>query len=241
MTHDKHNNYLEQLNVHGYVRNHLNTQKLPSFRVLTYFENLQNLRLFAHYISAVMSAAPPTATTAPRTWTRPNSEFFISNDPSLLSIKAVNEAFAQDFLYWGKPFPEEVLHQMLHSSMSFGVYKDRQAQSVCEPFAPTAESAEQIGLARMVTDGTTFGYLSDVYVLPEYQGHGLGRWLMNCVSEVFSKENMPYLRRIMLLTGDKRMQEFYAKVFGMQVIAHERRPDIGQDLVFMCARPNAKS
>ncbi|KAJ5390349.1 uncharacterized protein N7496_001417 [Penicillium cataractarum] len=187
-----------------------------------------------------MSTAPPTTTTAPQTWTRPNSEFFISNNPSLLSVKAVNDAFGQEFLYWGKPFPEEVMHQMLHGSMSFGVYKHTQPQTEGEPFSPTAENTEQIGLARMVTDGTTYGYLSDVYVLPEYQGHGLGRWLMNCISEVFSTENMPYLRRIMLLTGDKRMQDWYTKIFGMEVIAHERRPDIGQDLVFMCARPNAK-
>lgn len=133
------------------------------------------------------------------------------------------------------------MHQMLHGSMSFGVYKHIQPQLEGEPFAPTADSIEQIGLARMVTDGITYGYLSDVYVLPEYQGHGLGRWLMNSISEVFSTENMPYLRRIMLLTGDKRMQDWYTKIFGMEVIAHERRPDIGQDLVFMCARPNKKN
>jgi ribosomal protein S18 acetylase RimI-like enzyme len=188
-----------------------------------------------------MSSAPPTTTTAPRTWARLDGQFFISTDPSLLSVKAVNEAFGQDWLYWGKPFPEKVMHDMLHGSMSFGVYKIIQPQPAGEPFTPSSETTEQIGLARMVTDGTTFGYLSDVYVLPEYQGHGLGRWLMSCISEVFSKENMPYLRRIMLLTGDKRMQDWYTKVFGMEVIAHEYRPDIGQDLVFMCARPNAKS
>ncbi|KAJ5174562.1 uncharacterized protein N7482_000439 [Penicillium canariense] len=186
-----------------------------------------------------MASTPPTTAIPPRTWTRADSEFFISNDPSLLSVKAVNEAFGREFLYWGKPFPEEVMHQILHGSMSFGVYRQTQPKPEDGPFSPTAESTEQIGLARMVTDGSTFGYLSDVYVLPEYQGHGLGKWLMNCVVEVFSKENMPYLRRIMLLTGDKRVQDFYSKIFGMKVIGHEQRPDIGQDLVFMCARPNA--
>ncbi|KAF7719800.1 Uncharacterized protein PECH_006904 [Penicillium ucsense] len=188
-----------------------------------------------------MSSDPPKAPYAPRTWVRVESDIFISNDPSLLSIKAVNEAFAQDWLYWGKPFPEEVMYHMLHDCMSFGVYKYTQSLSDGgERVAPSTENTRQIGLARMVTDNVTFGYLSDVYVLPEFQGLGLGRWLMDCISEIFSIENMPNLRRIMLLTGDKRMQDWYAKIFGMEVIAHERRPDIGQDLVFMCVRPNAR-
>ena len=132
------------------------------------------------------------------------------------------------------------MYHMLHDSMSFGVYKYTEPLVNHDaPVTPTAENTRQIGLARMVTDKVTFGYLSDVYVLPEYQGHGLGRWLMNCILEVFSIGNMPHLRRIMLLTGDKRMQDWYARIFGMEVIAHERRPDIGQDLVFMCVRPNA--
>lgn len=36
-------------------------------------------------------------------------------------------------------------------------------------------------LARVITDRTTFAYLCDVYVLEEYQGQGLGRWMMEYV------------------------------------------------------------
>lgn len=185
-------------------------------------------------------SSPPSAATTPRTWTRDNSEFFISNDPALVSVKAVNEAFGMDFLYWAKPFPEDVLQQMLDGSMCFGVYKRTQPQlSETEP--PSPQKTEQIGMARMITDGISFGYLSDTYVLPEYQGHGLGRWLIDCVAEVFSKENMPFLRRIILLTSDPRTQEFYTKILGVKVVGHEERPDIGKSLVYMNARPNAQS
>lgn len=188
-----------------------------------------------------MASSPPTATLTPRTWTRDNSPFFISNDPKLISVKAVNEAFGQDFLYWTKPFPEDVLHQMLHGSMSFGVYRRLQPQqSRTEPVTLTTENTEQIGLARMITDGASFGYLSDTYVLPEYQGDGLGRWLIDCVAEVFSKESMPYLRRIILLTSEERLQEFYGQILGMKVVGHEERPDIGKNLVYMNARPAAR-
>ena len=188
-----------------------------------------------------MCSTAPKVALAPRRWTQPDSEFFISNDPALLSVKAVNQAFGREFLYWESQLPDEVMHQKLYGAMSFGVYKQSQPQPDCVPNTSTTKSVEQIGLARMITDGITFGYLSDVYVLPEYQGYGLGGWLMSCVAEVFSLENMPYLRRIMLLTNDERMQKFYRRVFGMEVIGHERRPDIGQDLVFMCVRPTVKS
>lgn len=187
-----------------------------------------------------MSSAPPTSGLPPRTWTRDNNrEFFISTEPKLLSVKAVNAAFDRDFVYWIKgPFPEEVLWQMLHGSLSFGVY--RWTQPVDDSITPSSENTEQIGLARVVTDGCSFAYLSDTYVLPEYQGHGLGKWLVACVAEIFSKENMPYLRRIMLLTDDERTQKFYADVFGVKVVGREERKDMGRDLVFMCARPYAQ-
>ncbi|KAJ5106010.1 Acyl-CoA N-acyltransferase [Penicillium alfredii] len=190
-----------------------------------------------------MSSTPPTSLIAPRTWTRDNrSEFFISTDPALLSVAAVKAAFEQDFVYWSqKSFPEDVLWQMLHGSMSFGVYRwtESPAPEKTDSRSPRPENTEQIGLARMVTDGATFAYLSDVYVLPEYQGNGLGRWLIDCVAEIFSKENMPYLRRIILLTDDQRMQDFYQKIIGAKVVGHEERKDMDRTLVFMCARPNA--
>lgn len=188
-----------------------------------------------------MSFTPPMASIPSRTWRRDKSEFFISTEQSLLSIEAVNQAYARDFIYWGQPFDEDVLRQMLYGCMSFGVYRQiPPPQSQNEPDIPSAENTEQIGLARMITDGVTFGYLTDVYVLPEYQSYGLGRWLIECVSEVFSKQNMPHIRRNMLLTSDERLQKFYAKILGMKVVGHEERKDIGKNLVFMCARPGAE-
>ncbi|KAJ5793474.1 hypothetical protein N7457_000073 [Penicillium paradoxum] len=186
-----------------------------------------------------MSSAPPTSGLPPKTWTRDNSEFFISTEPKLLSVKAVNDAFNSDFVYWIKePFPEDVLWQMLHGSLSFGVYRWTQpAEAANGSTTPSTENTEQIGLVRVVTDGCSFAYLSDTYVLPEYQGHGLGKWLVACIAETFSKKNMPYLRRIMLLTDDERTQKFYADVFGVEVVGREERKDMGRDLVFMCARP----
>lgn len=187
-----------------------------------------------------MSSAPPTSGLASQTWTREKDpEFFISTEPRLLSVEAVSAAFSQDFVYWvKKPFPENVLWQMLHGALSFGVYRHKEAKPG-SAYLASPDDVEQIGLCRVITDGATFAYISDTYVLPEYQGNGLGEWLVGCVAETFSKENMPFLRRIMLLTDDERLQKFYGKMLGVSVVGHEKRADMGRDLVFMCARPHA--
>ncbi|KAJ6020749.1 Acyl-CoA N-acyltransferase [Penicillium herquei] len=186
-----------------------------------------------------MAFTPPSSWITPRTFTRENKEFFISNDPALLSVEAVKDAFASEFIYWANAStPDDVLRQMLYGSMSFGVYRWTQSQG--STTSASTQNTEQIGLARMLTDGASFAYLSDVYVLPQYQGKGLGTWLIDCVAEIFSKENMPYLRRIMLFTGDPRTEEMYTRIFNMRVLGHEERPGLPHGLNFLCARPNAK-
>jgi GNAT superfamily N-acetyltransferase len=70
----------------------------------------------------------------------------------------------------------------------------------------------QVGLARLITDNVTFAYLTDVYILDEYQGKGLGKWLIGCVNEVLS--TWPELRRMMLIrSGDPK---FYEETLGMK-------------------------
>jgi GNAT superfamily N-acetyltransferase len=45
----------------------------------------------------------------------------------------------------------------------------------------------------------SFAYLGDVYILEEFQGKGLGKWLIECVEAHLSK--WPELRRILLLSS----------------------------------------
>ena len=33
----------------------------------------------------------------------------------------------------------------------------------------------------MISDSITFSYLADVFIVEEYQGRGLSKWLMKCV------------------------------------------------------------
>jgi GNAT superfamily N-acetyltransferase len=71
-----------------------------------------------------------------------------------------------------------------------------------------------IGFARVITDYVTFAYLTDVYVLPEHQGKGLGVWMMGCLDEVLKQ--WPGLRRTMLMARDEHAKRMYERVLGMR-------------------------
>jgi GNAT superfamily N-acetyltransferase len=166
-----------------------------------------------------------------RTWSRDG--YFISTNPSLIPIPKLNAFFASKDVYWATPLPEQVVQQMLRSSLSFGLFSTKTDPST-HP-RPTGESSTDnfIGLARCVTDFTTFIYLTDVYIDPVYQGKGLGTWLMECVQEVI--ESMPYLRRSMLLAGDwKRSVPFYERILGMEILESRKGEDgCGQGLAVL--------
>ena len=54
---------------------------------------------------------------------------------------------------------------MLHSSLCF--------------FLRSGE--QQIGFARVITDGVTTSWLADVVLSEQFQNDGLGSWMMECV------------------------------------------------------------
>ena len=54
-------------------------------------------------------------------------------------------------------------------------------------------------MARLVTDGVTTAYLTDVYVAAAWRGRGLGEWLVRCCRELIWA--MPALRRAVLMAS----------------------------------------
>ncbi|KAE8130939.1 hypothetical protein BDV38DRAFT_38611 [Aspergillus pseudotamarii] len=159
----------------------------------------------------------------PQTWTK--DVFMISTDKALLSVSAINTAFDTDALYWTKSYPEDVLKQIIEGSFCFGVYKTRptipsqkgESNGISSDI-PThsKENVDQIGFARLITDNVTFAYLTDLYILPEYQGHGLGGWLIDCVDEVMRP--LPYLRWFMLRTSTEKSKQAYETRLEMSVL-----------------------
>ena len=86
--------------------------------------------------------------------------------------------------YWAQNIPDTTLIKALDNS-------------VC--FAALTEKRETVGFARVITDKATFGYLSDVFVLPAFQSQGISRKLMDAV---VTHPDLQGLRRFMLATKD---------------------------------------
>lgn len=91
--------------------------------------------------------------------------FHISTDPSLLDLTVIHNYLTHS--YWSPGVPQEVVANALRHSLCFGLY----------------EADKQIGLARVITDYSTFAYLCDVFIVGDYQQQGLGTWLMECVTQ----------------------------------------------------------
>ncbi len=124
--------------------------------------------------------------------------FLISTDPAKLDVTAVHD-YLSHHSYWAKEISREVVARSLENSLCFGVY------------AVNGRAWQQIGLARVITDYATFGYLSDVYILAEWRGQGLGKWL---VSVILAHPALQTVRKLTLDTRDA--QGLYAQ-FGFQI------------------------
>ena len=72
--------------------------------------------------------------------------------------------------------------------------------------------------ARAITDRATFAYLADVIILPDYRGHGLGKWL---IETVMSHPDLQGLRRWTLATRDAH--ELYRKYGGFEMLGTPER------------------
>jgi GNAT superfamily N-acetyltransferase len=68
------------------------------------------------------------------------------------------------------------------------------------------EGNRQIGFARVISDRATFAYLADVFVLAEYRGKGLAKWMIECI---LNHSELQGLRRWLLATRDAH--ELYRK------------------------------
>ena len=109
--------------------------------------------------------------------------YLISTDPARLDLAVIHHFLANDS-YWARNISREVLERAVHNSLNFGLY---------------APDGRQAGFARVVTDRATFAWLCDVFVLPDFRGQGLSKWLMECV---WAHPDLQGHRRHMLATMD---------------------------------------
>ncbi len=105
----------------------------------------------------------------------------ICTDPARLDVDAIHAFLTRS--YWAAGVTRERVARALARALCFGLYAD----------------GAQIGFARVVTDGVTFGYLCDVYVLEAHRGLGLGKRLVEAVR---AHPDLQGLRRLLLKTLD---------------------------------------
>ncbi|MGE5403810.1 MAG: GNAT family N-acetyltransferase [Candidatus Saccharibacteria bacterium] len=119
-------------------------------------------------------------------------EYRISSDKSVLSLDVISGFLATS--YWAKNRPLPVIQKSIENSNCFGVY----------------HNDRQVGFARVITDYATVFYLSDVFIIPEYQGRGLGKWL---VGSIVNDERFAGLAGVL---GTRGAEGLYEK-FGYRV------------------------
>ena len=109
--------------------------------------------------------------------------FCITDDTGRVDVLAVH-AFLSTQAYWCLNIPFERVKKAVENSLNFSLFD---------------EGGRQIGYARIISDRSTIAYLGDVYVLPEWRGHGLSKWL---IETVMQHPELQGLRRWILLTQD---------------------------------------
>jgi GNAT superfamily N-acetyltransferase len=107
----------------------------------------------------------------------------ISTDRARLDRERIFR-FLSEESYWARGTTRERVEAAIEGSLCFGAYEDDGAL---------------LAFARVVTDGATFGFLADVFVVPEARGAGVGKAL---VDAVMSHPQVERLNRVTLATLD---------------------------------------
>ena len=112
----------------------------------------------------------------------------ITTAPEQFDLEVVYQYLTNS--YWAKGRSKAKVEKSISNSLCFGVFSKE----------------KQIGFARVITDYATFAYLADVFILPPFQGIGIGKWLIQTILEF---EALTEVTGILLKTGDA--QTLYQK------------------------------
>jgi GNAT superfamily N-acetyltransferase len=122
--------------------------------------------------------------------------YTISTDKARLDVTAIHD-FLSRSSYWAQGRPRAVVEASIEHSLCFGVYA----------------GMEQVGFARVVTDYCTFAWWCDVFIVEAHRGHGLGKWLVECMA---GHPTLQGLRRVVLATRDAH--ELYRRYGGFETL-----------------------
>lgn len=109
------------------------------------------------------------------------NQFTITTEKEKFDVEFIHSFLTRS--YWAEGISKEVIKRSIDGALCFGLF----------------ENDKQIGFARTITDKATFAYLADVFIIEEYRGRGLSKWLMEVL---MSHPSLQGLRRMMLATKD---------------------------------------
>jgi GNAT superfamily N-acetyltransferase len=139
-----------------------------------------------------------------------HGEFLISTNRECLDVNVIHGFLTN--CYWAKGIPREVVERSIGHALCFGIYDGKGAQ---------------VGFARVISDFATIAYVGDVFVLETHRGRGLGKWLMQCITQ---HPALRGLRRWILTTRDAH--GLYAQVGFTPVKAPERFMELHRPNVY---------
>jgi GNAT superfamily N-acetyltransferase len=133
----------------------------------------------------------------------------VSEDSTLLDIPMIHRFLSEEST-WARRIPYATVEKAIRNSLCFGAYED----------------GRQVGFARVVTDGATYGYLCDVFTVGAHRGKGIARRLLEAI---LAHPDIQGLRRFNLATTSASglYEKFDWKPLAMPQIHMERHfPDI---------------
>ena len=139
-------------------------------------------------------------------WTK--DKYLVSADNALLQLPVIHANLTRST--WAEGIDIDTVRKAVENSLNFGLY----------------EGERQIGYARFITDYATFAYMADVFVVDEYRGKGLGRWLVECTLNYPGVER--YRRLLLATTTAAWLYEKFGFVTpeNPKLFWHINRPDI---------------
>lgn len=91
-------------------------------------------------------------------------KFTLTDELSRVDVDKVYDMLSKT--YWADKTPREKIIKSVNKSLCFSVFHED----------------KQVAFARVVTDETLFSWIADVIVDEQYRGKGLGKWMMETIT-----------------------------------------------------------
>ena len=93
------------------------------------------------------------------------ADLLISSEKNQVDIGTLHAMLSRS--HWARGRSREAVEKTIANSLCFSLIN----------------ADEQIGFARVITDGVTYAIILDMIIREDFRGQGLGKWLVQCIGE----------------------------------------------------------